>query len=133
MMAKATAPELSEHADEVQEAGVDDGDVGLEGVGVDDGGDGVGGVVEAVDELEAEGDEESDAEQDEGEDGGGVDDGEIGAEAVTDVDDANHDHDGEDDHSPFAEGGFLHLGVEEGAGGAARDASGERGAGAVDM
>ena len=70
MIEKATAPELSEHADEVHDAGVDDGDVGLERVGVDAGGDGVGGVVEAVDELEAEGDEEGDAEQNEGEDGG---------------------------------------------------------------
>jgi hypothetical protein len=68
MIEKATAPELSEHADEVHDAGVDHGDVRLERVGVDAGGDGVGGVVEAVDELEAERDEEGDAEQDERED-----------------------------------------------------------------
>ncbi len=52
-----------EHAGEVHDAGVDDGDVRLERVGVDAGGDGVGGVVEAVDELEAESDEQGDAEQ----------------------------------------------------------------------
>ena len=111
-MEKATAPELSEHADEVHDAGVDDGDVRLERVGVDAGGDGVGGVVEAVDELEAEGDEERDAQQDEGKDRRRVDDGEVGAEVGGDVDDADDQHDAEDDRAPFAGRGIFEFLVE---------------------
>ena len=80
MMVKATAPERVSTPMRFHDAGPDDGDVGLERVGVDDGGDGVGGVVEAVDELEAESDEQGDAEENVGEDGGGVDDGEIAGE-----------------------------------------------------
>ena len=53
-----------EHAEEVPEAGPNHGDVGLQRVGVDDGGHGVGGVVESVDELEAERDQQRDAQQD---------------------------------------------------------------------
>jgi len=53
-----------EDSGEVHDAGVDDGYVGLERVGVDAGGDGVGCVVEAVDELEAERDEQGETEQD---------------------------------------------------------------------
>ncbi len=56
-----------EHADEVPEAGPDDGDVRLERVRVDDGGNGVGGVVEAVDELKAERDQQGNAEEEVGE------------------------------------------------------------------
>jgi hypothetical protein len=103
-------------AEEVETAGVDNGDVGFERVGVDAGGDGVGGVVEAIDELEPEGDEESDAEQDEGEDGGGVDDGEVGTEVSRDVDDAHDEQGTKGDHAPFADGGFPHLLVEHGFG-----------------
>jgi hypothetical protein len=44
-----------EHSREVTEAGPDDGDRGFQGMGVNDGRDGVGGVVEAVDEFETEG------------------------------------------------------------------------------
>ena len=53
----------SEYADEVPQAGPDDGDVGLKRMRVDDGSDGVGGVVEAVDEFETESDEQGEAQQ----------------------------------------------------------------------
>src|SRR5271157_232569 len=43
-----------EHAEEIPEARPDDGNVRLERVSVDDRGHGVGGVVESVDEFEAE-------------------------------------------------------------------------------
>ncbi len=91
-----------QYSDEVHDAGVDDGDVGLERVGVDAGRDGVGGVVEAVDELEAEGDEQRDAEQNEGEHGGRVDDGEIVGQLCSDVDEAADQHDTEDDSADFS-------------------------------
>ena len=55
-----------QHAEEVEEARPDDGDIGRQRMGVDDRRDGVGGVVEAVDEFEAERDQQRDAEQDEG-------------------------------------------------------------------
>jgi hypothetical protein len=103
-----------QHADEVHDAGVDDGDVRLERVGVDAGGDGVGGVVEAVDELEAERDEERDAQQDEGEDRGEWTTERSAPRWRGDVDDAGDEHDGEDDAAPLADGGLLHLLVEHG-------------------
>ena len=55
-----------EHAEEIPEAGPNDGDVRLERVRVDDRGHGVGGVVESVDELETERDQQGDAQQHEG-------------------------------------------------------------------
>ena len=58
----------SEHAEEVPAARPHDSDLGRQRVGVDDGGDGVGGVVEAVDEFEAERDQQRDAEQKERQD-----------------------------------------------------------------
>ena len=102
-----------QHADEVHDAGVDDGDVGLERVGVDAGGDGVGGVVEAVDELEAEGDEQGDAEQNVGIDRGLMDDGEVVRERLGDVEEAADEHDGEEDHAPFAGAGLRELLIEQ--------------------
>ena len=67
-MPKATAPVEVKHAEQVEAAGPDDGDLRLQRVGVDDGRDRVGGVVEAVDEFEAERDQHRDAEQQEGHD-----------------------------------------------------------------
>ena len=55
-----------EDADEVPDARPEHGHVRLERVRVDDGRHGVGGVVEAVHELEAQGDEERDPEKNEG-------------------------------------------------------------------
>ena len=88
MTAKATVPEESEHAGEVAEAGPDHGDVRLERVGVDDGGDGVGGVVESVDELEAERDEQRQAEQHVGPRAGDLHRIEIARDVKDDVDHA---------------------------------------------
>ena len=65
MMPNATAPLDSEHAEEVEHARPDDGEVRRQRVRVDDRRHGVGGVVEAVDELEAERDQQRDAEQEE--------------------------------------------------------------------
>ena len=58
----------SEHPEEVPAARPDDRDLRRQGVGVDDGRDGVGGVVETVDEFEAERDQHRDAEQQERQD-----------------------------------------------------------------
>ncbi len=58
-----------------------------------------------------------------------VDDGEIGDEAVRDVDQADGGHDGEEDDSPFADGGFRHLGVEERAVGLGKGCVGRKGSG----
>ena len=66
-----------EHADEVPEAGLDDGDMGLKRMRVDDGGDGIGGVMEAVDEFETESDEQGEAQQGIGPGGGEVGSGKI--------------------------------------------------------
>ena len=57
-----------QHAEEVPAARPHDRDLGRQGVGIDDGRDGVGGVVEAVDEFEAERDQQRDAEQEERQD-----------------------------------------------------------------
>ena len=86
MTVKATAPEEVSTPMRFQQAGPDHGDVRLERVGVDDGGDGVGGVVEAVDELEAERDEQRDAEQDVGPGGGEMGAGEVAGELGAGVD-----------------------------------------------
>ena len=59
-----------EHTGQVAEPGPDHGDVRLQRVGVDDRGDGVGGVVKAVDELEAESDEQRQTQQKIGPDAG---------------------------------------------------------------
>ena len=64
MMPKATAPEDEQHAEEIEEARPDHGEFGRQRVGVDHGRDRVGGVVEAVDELEAERDQQRHAQED---------------------------------------------------------------------
>ena len=69
-------------------------------VGVDDRGDRVGGVVEAVDELEAERDQQRDAEQDPRHRDGA---GQVLAERVADIDQAADDDRPEQRHEPFAE------------------------------
>ena len=56
-----------EHAEEIPEAGPDHGDVRLKRVSVNDRGHGVRGIVEAVDELEAEGDQQGDPQKQVGE------------------------------------------------------------------
>ena len=55
----------SQHAEEIPAPRPHDRDLRRQGVGVDDGGDRVRGVVEAVDEFEAERDQQRDAEQNE--------------------------------------------------------------------
>ena len=55
-----------QNAEEVEEARPDHGELRRQRVGVDDRRDRVGGVVETVDELEAEGDHQGDAEEQEG-------------------------------------------------------------------
>ena len=85
----------------------------LERVGVDAGGDGVGGVVEAVDELEAEGNHQRDAQQHEGQDRRRVDSGEVRSKVRADVDQATDQHDAEDDGAPFSGWGVLELLIEE--------------------
>ncbi len=96
------------HADQVPHARPDDGDVRLQGVGIDDRGDGVGGVVEAVDELESEGDEQRDSQQDIGPDGGEVGSSEILAQLVRRVDRARDQCQPEDGHADLA-GRFVQL------------------------
>jgi len=63
-----TVPEATagggDGAKEVAKAAPSHGDVRLEGVGIDDRGYGVGGVVEAVHELEAQSDQQCDAQKD---------------------------------------------------------------------
>ena len=63
MMPNATAPLEMQHAEEIEAARPDDRDLGRHRVGVDDRRDGIGGVVEAVDELEAERDQQRDCKQ----------------------------------------------------------------------
>ena len=67
-MPNATAPEDEQHAEEVEEARPHHGEFRRQRVGIDHGCDRVGGVVEAVDELEAERDQERDEQQQEGQD-----------------------------------------------------------------
>ena len=62
-MPKATAPLGEQHAEEIEKARPDHGDMRRQRVGVDHGRDGVGGVVEAVDEFEAERDQQRDEQQ----------------------------------------------------------------------
>ena len=59
-----------EHAGQIAHSRPDHGDVGFERMGVDDRSHGVGGVVEAVDELEAEGDQQCQGQQQIGPDAG---------------------------------------------------------------
>ena len=59
-----------EHAGQVAQARPDHGDIRIERMGVDDRGDGVGGVVEAVDELEAQRDQQGQRQQHIGPDAG---------------------------------------------------------------
>ena len=69
---------------------------------VDDGGDGVGGVVESVDELEAERDQQGDAQKHEGQDGFVVHEGKIVKQAGAGVADSDDQHDAENQHAEFA-------------------------------
>ena len=102
-----------EHADEVQEAGIDDGDMRLERMRVNDGGDGIGGVMEAVDEFECKGDEQGEAQQGIGPGGGEVGSGKIVGKLRTGVAETADEGDAENDH-PDGAGRFAHLLVEEG-------------------
>ena len=70
MTAKATVPEESQHPGQVAEPRPDDRDIGLQRMSVNDCRDGVGGVVEAVDEFEAQSDEQRKAQQQVGPDAG---------------------------------------------------------------
>ncbi len=85
MTAKATVPVESEHAGQITDSRPDHGDIGLERMGVDDRGHGVGGVVEAVDELKAEGDEQGEGQQQIGPDAGDGDIVEVAGDMKADV------------------------------------------------
>ena len=65
MMPKATAPEEVKHAEQVEQARPDHREIRRQRTGIDDGCDCVRGVVKAVDELEAERDQQRDEEQQE--------------------------------------------------------------------
>ena len=91
-----------QHAEEIPEAGPDHGDVRLERVGVDDRGHGVGGVVESVDELEAESDQQRDPEKHEGQDGFVVHEGKIVQQAGAGIGNSDDQHDAENQHADFA-------------------------------
>ncbi len=54
-----------QHAEEVQQAGIDHGDLRLQAMRIDDCRDSIGGVVEAIDELEPQRDQQRQAEQEE--------------------------------------------------------------------
>ena len=66
MMPNATAPEDKSTPRKLKKPGPEHGDVGRHRVRVDDGRDGVGGVVEAVDEFEAERDQQRHAQEQKG-------------------------------------------------------------------
>ena len=69
MMANATAPEEVTTPSRLRQPDHTTRQIGRHGVGVDDGRDRIGGVVETVDELEAERDQQRQTEQREGADG----------------------------------------------------------------
>ena len=73
MTAKATVPVEARTPGQVADSRPDHGDIGLQRVGVDDRGHGVGRVVEAVDELEAERDQQGQGQQQIGPDAGNRD------------------------------------------------------------
>ena len=85
--------------------------MGFERVRVDDGGYRVGGVVEAVHELEPEGDEQRDPEQDEREDRRRVDVGDVGNQLRGRVDEPRDEHSAEDPRRQLS-GLSLDLGIE---------------------
>ena len=77
---------------EIPEAGPHDRDLRRQRMRVDDRGDGIGGVVEAVDEFKAERDEQGDAKENEGHDGGRRrHGGEIADQRRDDIDHANRE------------------------------------------
>ena len=78
-----------QNADEVEDAGEDDGDVGVERVGV---------PVKLNMVVQR-----------------GVNDGEIDGEPVADEENSTYQQDDEEDGAPFARGGFCKLGVEDGS------------------
>lgn len=84
-----------EHADQVPDAGPDDGNLRLERVGVDDGGDGVGRVVESVDKLKAKGDDQGEAQQDIGPGGERVDAREVVRQLRAGVEEAGYENQSE--------------------------------------
>ena len=82
---------------------------------IDHGGDSVGGVVEAVDELESERDEQRDAEQNVRPRGGEMGSGEVPGKLGAGIDQSGKQSDAEDDH-PDGARGLVHLVVKESAG-----------------
>ncbi len=68
--AEGHCPAGQQHAKEVEATGPDHGEMRRQRVGVDHGGHGVGGIVEAVDELEAQGNQQGYAQEQEGCPGG---------------------------------------------------------------
>jgi hypothetical protein len=101
-----------EHAHKVAEARPDDSDVGVERVGIDDRGDGIGGVVEAVHELERQGNGQRGSEQDIRPDAPQGDVAQVARNVEADVGQAADEGD-EDDGRAEPAGHFLFL-VEEG-------------------
>ena len=101
-MPKATAPARNQHAGEVANSRPCDRDVRLERVRIDDGGDGVGGVVEAVDELEAERDQQRADQHEVRTDRSSLLDGEIGNQMGRDVEQARGEDQPKDDNSAGA-------------------------------
>ena len=101
-----------EHAQEVEEAGPDDGDQRRHRMGVDYGRHGVRGVVEAVHELEAERDQQGEAEHGEGAGGDVVlaDRGDVGLDAEGGVGEPDRQDDEEGDGP-----GRMRFAVELGA------------------
>jgi hypothetical protein len=81
---------------------------------VDDGRDGVGSVVKAVDEFEAERDEQGDGEQKIGPRREKVGSGEVACKLRTGIRQAADEGDAENDH-PGPAGRLVHLLVEKGA------------------
>ena len=68
MMPKATAPDDSSTPRQIEQARPHHRDIGRQRVRIDDGRHRIGGVVEAVDELEAERDQQRNKQQNEGRD-----------------------------------------------------------------
>jgi hypothetical protein len=108
MIPKATRPLDGHHSQKIPEAGPDDGDVRLEGVRVNDGGDGIGGVVESVNEFEAQGDQQRDGKQNVGSDGTGVHSRQIGEKMEGGINYADQQDNGESDYADHS-GAFAEF------------------------
>ena len=98
-MPKATAPDGKQHAGEVAKSRPCDRDVRLERVRIDDGRDGVGGVVEAVDELEAERNQQRADQHEVRPDRRRLLDGEVGNQMGRDVEQARGEDQSKNDNS----------------------------------